>query len=209
MKRPRFTLIELLVVIAIIAILAAMLLPALQQARERGKKAQDMNNLKQIGSAIALYAGDNKDHIPTLNYAFVPGAGSTTDIQGGVSETRDGVTKKRWYWVFDPYMKFDFAQCPLRYWQSSPVQLYPNNVTYGSRLDGRKITNRQALRTNEPMVFCMARPTWGSGSWANRYACHLKRGWPEGQHQLIWGGHVKWIVRKSSLANGVYSYIGD
>ena len=54
--KKNFTLIELLVVIAIIAILAAMLMPALQQARERGKTATCQNNLKTYGNAISLYA---------------------------------------------------------------------------------------------------------------------------------------------------------
>ena len=63
-KSKLFTLIELLVVIAIIAILAAMLLPALQQARERARGTACSNTLNSFGKAVAFYADDNHDFIP-------------------------------------------------------------------------------------------------------------------------------------------------
>jgi prepilin-type N-terminal cleavage/methylation domain-containing protein len=96
MKKWRgFTLIELLVVVAIIAILAALLLPVLSNAKANSKRVACLNNLKQLGAALFVYAGDYADRIPGSYYnpqtPPTGGGDSTYFLYQGSGVTGDAV----------------------------------------------------------------------------------------------------------------------
>ena len=83
--KSRFTLIELLVVIAIIAILAAMLLPALSAARERARTSNCAGKLKQVGLAMQLYADSNQEWLPP-RYTHLAMAANLMCLQGNTND---------------------------------------------------------------------------------------------------------------------------
>lgn len=208
-----FTLIELLVVIAIIAILAAMLLPALGAAKEKGRRIKCMNNLRQVGLAMVMYANDNNDRLPNSGTA---GGGWLWDLD---RPTRDLIissgTKRDILYcpAFHAYYKNANANTVEQWWNYAGSGCVLSYITLIQRngpnpadlLPGKNfraklsVTNAVEVELFADVVIqettgSFTQITSTSGITPFHTTSHLEKGnQPAGGNILYMDGHAKWL----------------
>lgn len=224
-RRGGFTLIELLVVIAIIAILAAILFPVFAQAREAARKASCESNLKQLGTAAAMYSQDYDGRV-------IIGSGCGFDSPNGCN-TGSPEPGLQWTWVTQPYIKnWNVLKCP-----SDPRDINTDPSSYGINNAGLLDLSTWAQGVNESAIPAPAETVMlmegGNGGHSDLSAgnntnaermigdttiwtawdrvAHDNTGWNwsdklprhgDGNDVLFCDGHVKYFVCKEPASGG-------
>ncbi len=150
MKRQNFTLTELLVVISIIAILAGIMLPALNRSRTSALGTACSSNLKQVGGVFTLFANDNDDALPPADFKALatPGNTATELLKDEAHIPWYAGLAKRKYLDKSPFSKENqmtktFVNCPLL--SGAPGKYNAYGVPVGNKNVGTEISNNAGI----------------------------------------------------------------
>ncbi|HAV62171.1 MAG TPA: hypothetical protein DCY13_07375 [Verrucomicrobiales bacterium] len=204
--RPGFTLIELLVVIAIIGILASLLLPALSRAKAKAIQTKCISNLRQIGLALQMYAGENRDRLPANRSVYWPWDlnsqvhrellrhGLPRDViycPGTPSQNRDpnwnwspGYHLTGYLWLFSS----DLGAVPEKFVvrSLSTVPSWATNQSLSQIVTVADVVISDTANTNKYTRIIAGN---GTGPWSTS---HMNQRTPAGGNLLFADSHVEW-----------------
>ena len=147
--RKGFTLIELLVVMAIIAILAAMLMPALQRAREAARRTSCLNNLKELGSGLAMFQNEHGNEVPFYFNMAV-------DAQRNAQDAEHMLEKLSWGRLYPGYISSgEIFWCPSDDADPTPEM----NENFGGEIDDNGVGHATCIENGTPS-YTSDNPTW-------------------------------------------------